>query len=141
MITSPKPQQENISVDKPPADEFLVICLCAEWCGTCRDYRAGFNELAAQFPDTRFRWLDIEDQADDMGDLDIENFPTLFIQRRELILFFGTMLPHLTHLHRLVETFHEQTLEESRGYVQSNPERRSWQTDHDLMHLRQALAP
>ena len=24
---------------------FDVVCLCAEWCGTCRDYRAAFAEL------------------------------------------------------------------------------------------------
>lgn len=63
------------------------------------------------FPGARFRWLDIEEQADDTGDLDIENFPTLFIQRAELILFFGTMLPHLNHLQRTIETFVEQTPE------------------------------
>ena len=31
--------------------EFLVACLCAAWCGTCRDYRAGFEALAARFPE------------------------------------------------------------------------------------------
>ena len=48
-------------------DGFLVICLCAQWCGTCRDYRVGFDELAATFPDVRFSWLDIEEQADELG--------------------------------------------------------------------------
>ena len=121
--------------------EFLVICLCAEWCGTCRDYRAGFEALAEAFPDTRFRWLDIEDQADDLGDLDIENFPTLFIQRRDSILFFGTMLPHLDLLRRLIETFHEQSLEESQAYALANPERAGWQQNADLSRLRQLTRP
>ena len=121
--------------------EFLVICLCAEWCGTCRDYRAGFEALAEAFPDTRFRWLDIEDQADDLGDLDIENFPTLFIQRRESILFFGTMLPHLDLLRRLIETFHEQSLEESQAYARANPERTAWQQNADLSRLRHLTRP
>lgn len=120
-------------------EEFLVICLCAEWCGSCRDYRPGFNELAMQFPDTRFRWLDIEEQAADLGDLDIENFPTLFIRRGESVLFFGTMLPHLSHLRRLIETFHEQTPEQSRDYVQSSPERRGWQENTDLARLGAAV--
>ena len=31
--------------DTPP--EFLIACLCAAWCGTCRDYRAGFDALRA----------------------------------------------------------------------------------------------
>lgn len=128
-------QQQAGTVAGPASAEFLVTCLCAEWCGTCRDYRPGFDELAKQFPDTRFRWLDIEEHADDMGDLDIENFPTLLIQRRELVLFFGTMLPYLNHLQRLIETFLEQTAEQSRDYVLSNPERCSWQENQDLSHL------
>lgn len=121
--------------------EFLVICLCAEWCATCREYRAGFDELAERFPDTHFRWLDIEDQADDLGDIDIENFPTLFVQRGDAVLFFGTMLPHLGHLRRLVETFHEQTAEQSGAYARSAPERCSWQENPDLRNLWRAVAP
>ena len=31
-----------------------AVCLCAGWCGTCRDYRDGFLALAARFPDARF---------------------------------------------------------------------------------------
>jgi len=127
-------------MDNPAVQEFLVICLCAEWCGTCRDYRAGFEELASRFPEVRFRWLDIEEQADDLGDLDIENFPTLFIQRQESILFFGAMLPHLSHLQRLIETLREQTLEQSRDYASSSPERRDWQSNLDLLQLDRVVS-
>ena len=127
-------------MDNPAVQEFLVICLCAEWCGTCRDYRAGFEDLASRFPEVRFLWLDIEEQADDLGDLDIENFPTLFIQRQELILFFGTMLPHLSHLQRLIETLQEQTLEQSRDYASSSPERRDWQSNPDLLQLDRVVS-
>ena len=122
------------------SEEFLVICLCAEWCGACREYRPGFERLAAEFTQARFRWLDIEEHADEMGDLDIENFPTLFIQRRESVLFFGTMLPHLSHLRRTIETFQEQTLEQSREYARSSPERRDWQENQDLLRLERAIA-
>jgi thiol-disulfide isomerase/thioredoxin len=60
----------------------LVACLCAEWCGSCRDYRATFAALAAQFAaDAEFAWIDVEDDADALGDPDIDDFPTLLIAR------------------------------------------------------------
>lgn len=133
------PRQVGAASENQASEEFLVICLCAEWCGTCRDYQAGFNDLAAQFPQARFRWLDIEEHADELGDLDIENFPTLFIQRREWVLFFGTMLPHLSLLQRLIETYCEQTPEQSRDYALSNPERRGWQENQDLCRLQRVV--
>ncbi|MEI7613112.1 MAG: thioredoxin family protein [Betaproteobacteria bacterium] len=113
----------------------LVICLCADWCGTCRDYQPGFEGLAAEFPEARFRWVDIEEDAEQMGDLDIENFPTLLIRRGNSIVFFGTMLPYLEHLRRTIETFQEQTLEQSQDYASSNDERRGWQHNQDLRSL------
>lgn len=116
----------------PAPAGFAVICLCAEWCGTCREYRPGFAALAAQFPQVEFGWLDIEERADALGDLDIEDFPTLLVVRGDLVLFFGPMRPHVGHLRRMVETFLEQSPEESRDYAGSSPERKKWQTDADL---------
>jgi thioredoxin 1 len=117
--------------------EFLVACLCAAWCGTCRDYQAGFHALAERFPAARFLWIDVEDDADLVDDYDVENFPTLLIQRDDTVLFFGTMLPHLELLQRTLESFHTQTPEESRYHAHADPLRRSWQTERNL---RRALA-
>ena len=121
----------------PEQPEFLVACLCAAWCGTCRDYREGFQALAERFPNARFLWLDVEDDADILDDYDVENFPTLLIQRHDSVLFFGPMLPHHEILQRTVESFHAQSPDESRRYAGSAPERRNWQTERNL---RQALA-
>lgn len=119
------------------AGKLQVMCLCADWCGTCRDYRSGFDALADEFPEAVFRWFDIEDQADEMGDLDVENFPTLLIRRGRHVLFFGTMLPHLVHLRRTVQTFLGLGDDECKAYVAANEERRSWQLNRDLCHLGQ----
>lgn len=116
-------------------DDFAVICLCAQWCGTCRDYRAGFDALAAQFPQVGFDWLDIEERADELGDIDVENFPTVYIRRGDSVLFFGTMLPYVSNLQRLLETFIEQSAEQSRDYARATPERAGWQDDADLRGL------
>jgi thiol-disulfide isomerase/thioredoxin len=83
--------------------DYTVTCLCAEWCDTCVEYRPGFLELAAQFPSAEFRWLDIEDHADEVGDLEVENFPTIRVTRGERVLFHGTQLPIHEHLRRLLE--------------------------------------
>ena len=120
---------------QPSQDFFSVGCLCAEWCGTCREYRSGFEQLAGQFEGVRFLWLDIEDHAESLGDLDVENFPAILVRRGEWVLFFGVLPPQMGHLRRLVETFIEQTPEQSRIYAFSSRERSSWQKDADLARI------
>ena len=83
--------------------EFLVACLCAEWCDTCVAYREGFLALAHRFPRAEFRWVDIEDQAAEVEDIEVENFPTILVKRGGDTLFEGVMLPHHEHLQRLLE--------------------------------------
>ncbi|QTN30508.1 thioredoxin family protein [Rhodoferax sp. AJA081-3] len=82
----------------------LVACLCADWCGTCRDYQTKFEQLQAQFPGVRFVWIDVEDESELVDPIEVENFPTLLMASRERVYFFGTVLPHLETLQRLVET-------------------------------------
>lgn len=115
--------------------EFLVVCLCAEWCGVCREYRSGFQETAEQFPAASFYWLDIEVHADDLGDLEVENFPTLLIKRQEWVLFYASMPPSPSHLQRILKTFLQQSADESRAYAHANVERRCWQENEDLQRL------
>ena len=124
--------QPDPAYAQPSRDSFSVVCLCAEWCGTCREYREGFEQLTDQFEGVRFLWLDIEDQAASLGNLDVENFPTILVRRGDWILFFGTLPPQISHLRRLVETFVAQTPEESRIYANSSLERSGWQKDADL---------
>lgn len=128
-------QQPECVESEPSCDALSVVCLCAEWCGTCREYESEFGKLARELPTTRFSWWDIEDRADSLGDLDIENFPTLLIRRGELILFYGTMLPQIGLLRRLIESFLEQTTEEARRYAFSSPERSDWQSNVDLSRI------
>jgi thiol-disulfide isomerase/thioredoxin len=81
-----------------------VSCLCAEWCHVCVAYRPGFLALGAEFPQARFHWIDIEDRADELGDLEVENFPTLRVTRGDAVLFHGAMEPHHAQLRRLLES-------------------------------------
>ncbi len=142
------PRQASAASANQASKELLVVCLCAEWCTTCREYRSGFDELAAEFPEIRFRWLDIEERADDLGELDIENFPTLFIQSRDTgrqkgsiaVLFFGTMPPQLGHLRRMITSLRGQSPLERRDFALSSPERQAWQQDPDISRLGDLVA-
>jgi thioredoxin 1 len=82
--------------------EFLVACLCAEWCDTCVAYRSGFLAMAERFPRAEFRWVDIEDDAEAAEDIEVENFPTILVKRGGETLFEGVCWHH-EHLQRLLE--------------------------------------
>ncbi|MEW5890427.1 MAG: thioredoxin family protein [Pseudomonadota bacterium] len=112
--------------------EWLVVCLCAEWCGTCRDYRAGFAALAQDFPDAGFLWVDIEDHAGWAGDFDVDNFPTVLIQRGDWVLFYGTVPPQHGHLRRMLESLREQSAAASRDYAHGSAQRREWQAQRNF---------
>ena len=93
----------NSLADAAP-DQWRVICLCAEWCGVCREWRGIFSQAAAAHPELHFAWIDIEDEAQAMGDVDIETFPTLLIARGASPRFFGPGQPSLAQLSRLLDS-------------------------------------
>jgi thiol-disulfide isomerase/thioredoxin len=80
----------------------LVACLCADWCGACREYKPLFDALAAKFPQIQFLWVDVEDKADLIDPIEVENFPTILIAKDDNAVFFGTVLPHIETLERLI---------------------------------------
>ncbi len=116
-------------------DRWTVACLCAGWCGTCTTYRATFEQLAARHPDKHFVWVDIEDQSDVVGDLDVENFPTLLVQRGETVAFFGTVLPDPSLAERLLAAQVSHDDAELERLAASTEERRRWQRDCNLRAL------
>ena len=88
--------------ERPARGDWWAVCLCAAWCGTCGIYRPLFDELARAHPDVRFEWVDIEDESDIAGDLDVQTFPTLLIADGERALFLGPLLPQAPVLARLL---------------------------------------
>ena len=83
----------------------LIACLCAQWCGACREYRDVFEQISAHNPDLCFVWIDIENQAEVADAFDVENFPTIVIEDGESTRFLGTLLPQRGILERLVAEF------------------------------------
>jgi thiol-disulfide isomerase/thioredoxin len=80
----------------------IVACYCAQWCDTCKKYYDDFTQLAGKWPQHTFVWIDIEDHPELLGDEDVENFPTVLIQSPAANLFFGTLLPYISHLEKLL---------------------------------------
>ena len=62
-----------------------------------------FDALALKFPQVQFKWVDVEDEADVIDPIEVENFPTILIAAGEKPLFFGTVLPHIEQLARLIQ--------------------------------------
>ena len=85
-------------------EPWTVVCLCAEWCGVCRDYRSAFQQMAHGAPDTAWHWLDVEDHADIAGDFDVETFPSLLVAHGDQVCFLGALTPHAAVLERLLQT-------------------------------------
>ncbi|MBK0390969.1 thioredoxin family protein [Ramlibacter algicola] len=86
------------------SSDWQVICLCAAWCGVCREWTPVFDELAATHPQVRFAWVDIEDEADAMGDVDVETFPTLLVAHGDTVRFFGPVQPSAVQVKRLLDS-------------------------------------
>ena len=59
--------------------------------------------MALKFPHARFVWVDVEDEADLIDPIEVEDFPTILIAKGQNPLFFGTVLPHIETLERLIQ--------------------------------------
>jgi thioredoxin 1 len=85
-----------------------VACLCAAWCRLCDDYRPVFDgelaALAAQDAAVAGHWIDIEEEAELLGELDIETFPTLVVVDARGVRFAGALTPQPQVLQRLLRS-------------------------------------
>ena len=114
----------------------LVVCLCAEWCGVCRDYLSRFEQVqaavTADHPQARFVWLDVEDEADLLHPLDVDDFPTLLIAVGDAPRFFGPLTPQVQTLERLVRS----AAQDASASALANPDVRA-----ALLRIRAAHVP
>ena len=83
-----------------------IACLCAAWCRLCDDDRPTLQALAAEFTHAdmhaHWHWVDIEDEAELVGELDVETVPTLVIADDAQVRFAGPVTPQRETLQRLL---------------------------------------
>ncbi|NLY33860.1 MAG: thioredoxin family protein [Alcaligenaceae bacterium] len=103
FIQHPSQHASTIAHTLQNPNAWLIACYCAQWCDTCKEYFESFTELSQRFPQHLFVWVDIEEEPELLDDIDIENFPTLLIQIEGKNHFFGTMLPYIRHLERILQ--------------------------------------
>ena len=131
--------QHNKVLSALQSQQWVAACLCAAWCGTCGEFRERFTLLAQRFPAWQFVWIDVEDQAAVVGELDIDNFPTLLVQQQDGVHFFGTILPDLHLAERLLQSLQEQSPDALAAQTHSGTLRRQWQQECNLrLMLEQA---
>lgn len=94
--------------EKACTDDWWVICLCADWCNVCRQWQPQFEQQARADEDVHFAWVDIEDEAHAMGDVDVETFPTVLIARGHEARFLGPITPSVPGLERLLQSLQAQ---------------------------------
>jgi hypothetical protein len=91
-----------------PDDTLHVACLCAAWCRTCDVYAPLFEQvlgpLRARRPQLRSHWIDIEDEADLLGDFEVETFPTLVVADARGVRFAGPLTPQPETLQRVLRS-------------------------------------
>ena len=121
---------------------WTVACFCAQWCGACRNWSGPFEALSRKYPDVNFIWIDIEDHADLLDALEIENFPCLLIQYGDTVNFFGAIHPDAKVAERLLLNHRSSRPEEMRGWVLASEKRLQWQEEANLRKLfQQAVQP
>lgn len=96
------------SAGAPDHATWWVACLCAAWCGVCRDWQPLFEEQARAHPEMRFAWVDVEDEDDAMGEVDIQTFPTLLVARGDQVLYLAPIPPSASQFTRLLGTLQAQ---------------------------------
>lgn len=138
-IVLKQPDYQKV-LDSLTDNSWLVVCFCAHWCNACRDYKPGFKEFAARHPDVRFLWIDIEDHADLLGDLDVEHFPSLLIQYGDIVNFFSSVHPDPMQAERILQSQMELSVSELERQAMSSSDRRDWQENANLKKmLREGL--
>jgi thioredoxin 1 len=89
-----------------PTATVHVACLCAAWCRLCDDYQVVVRDIAQEYAalgaSIQWHWIDIEDQAELVGDVEVDTFPTLVVLDGQQVRFAGAITPQPHTLRQLL---------------------------------------
>jgi thiol-disulfide isomerase/thioredoxin len=125
--TSPTELQQHLA-----AHSTIVACLCADWCDVCKGYQPKFQDLAQSYPDILFIWIDIEDQANLVDHLEVDNFPTLLIQQNDIVGFYGAMQSDPIRLKRQIDNLLNLPLQQLQQLAESGDQQQLWQREANI---------
>lgn len=100
-----------------PAATIHIACLCAAWCRLCDDYAPVFEQVMGELASTvrvHRHWIDIEDEAELVGDFDVETFPTIVIADAQHVRFAGPLTPQADTLRRLLRATVQEAAADAR---------------------------
>ena len=103
FLTTQADDRARLRARHGDAPHVVAAVLCAQWCTTCREFLPMLDALAARLPQHSWVWIDIEDDAALVGDVDIETFPTLAVYVDATLAHFGPVLPNPALVERLVQ--------------------------------------
>lgn len=102
LLTTHPTDRARLDAALAAGDATLAVAFCAQWCSTCREFRPALARLAAARPDVFVLWLDVEDDADLLDDLELDTFPTLAIYGGATLRHYGPVLPQASLVERLL---------------------------------------
>jgi thioredoxin 1 len=95
-----------VNVEPTMTSSVHIACLCAAWCRLCEEYAAVIDTVVASFQAEgvalQVHWVDIEDEADFVGEVEVETFPTIIIVAGNVVRFAGPVTPQAPTLNRLL---------------------------------------
>ena len=77
-----------------------LVIFCAAWCGVCRDLNKTWLTQPSNL-NMQMHWVDIDDHADQLENLEFESFPYIATFKNKKLSFFGTVLPNITVIEKI----------------------------------------
>lgn len=72
-----------------------------------------------------------------MGDLDVDQFPTILIQHGNTVVFYSCIHPDARLVERILQSMMAESLDALQQQAESSDERRQWQKDCNFRTLLQ----